>query len=376
MVVDHTKSAISVDIVIPSIRHDPKKLLSMLGITAPPGISLCWYIVSDNPSVESSDFTYGGFPVRVIVNTEDLGAPLSRNVGLESGCGDYVLFIDDDVIPAPDILSHYMDATRSHPGVAGYVGPTLFPDPINSFTRGIRASDFLTFFEISKTGRTCVPWGTTSNLLIPRKNIGDIRFSRIFPKHGGGEDIDFCLNIVESAQERFRIIPEAYVRHGWWGGGRRSYRRFFRWAFGDSRITKIHPKTRFRDFPNMFEMLLFGSCISACLLALGIMSIHQAAVSLGIIVACEFAGEQARKRIWHKKLSVTDAIESAVIRISNEMGRIAGNIWHRDLINFFASFDYFGTGESIKFERRMSGGKFASSVILITLWLAASGILD
>ncbi|RNJ76456.1 MAG: glycosyltransferase [Nitrosopumilus sp. D6] len=376
MGIDHTKDTISVDIVIPSIRHDPKKLLSMLNITIPSDVKLCWYVVSDNPSSESSDFTYGGSPVHVIVNTENLGAPLSRNVGLESGSGDYVFFLDDDVIPAPDILSRYVDVIRSYPDAAGYIGPTFFPDPINSFTRGIRASDFLTFFEISTTMRTWVPWGTTSNLLVPRKNVGSTRFSKIFPKHGGGEDIDFCLNVVNNTQKQFKIVPDAYVRHGWWGGGRRSYRRFFRWAFGDSNIVKIHPETKFRDFPNMFEMLLFGSGVFACLLALEIASVHHVAVSVGIIVACELAGEQTRKRITRGKFSAGDAIESAIIRLSNEMGRIVGNICHKNLAGFFVRFDYFGTGESVPFERKISGLKFISSIFLISTWFVVSHILN
>ena len=128
---------IAIDIVIPSIRLDTKGLLEMLYMKVPPGVDLCYYIISDNQNLQSEEFEYNGSPVRVIVNAENLGAPLSRNVGLDAGTGQYVLFIDDDVVIRPDILYSYLAAIKEEPDASGYVGPTMFPDPVNSFTRGI-----------------------------------------------------------------------------------------------------------------------------------------------------------------------------------------------------------------------------------------------
>ena len=75
---------IAIDIVIPSIRLDIKGLLEMLYMKVPSGVDLCYYIISDNQNLQSEEFEYNGSPVRIIVNAENLGAPLSRNVGL--GC--------------------------------------------------------------------------------------------------------------------------------------------------------------------------------------------------------------------------------------------------------------------------------------------------
>ena len=209
---------ITIDVVVPSIRLDAEELLGALRMDVPSGVAVRYYVVSDNPRLRPVEMVSDGSPVRVMVNEESLGAPLSRNVGLEAGSGQYILFIDDDVAISPDILRRYLDAIREDPDAPGYVGPTIFPDPVNSFTRGIVASSMLTFFEMPASRRR-MSWGTTSNLMVRRSAVGDIRFSAVFPKHGGGEDIDFCLRVAANAGRWFSTVPEAAVRHPLVEGG-------------------------------------------------------------------------------------------------------------------------------------------------------------
>ena len=147
---------IAIDVVIPSIRLDTKGLLGMLYMDVPLDVDLCYYIISDNQKLQSEEFEYNGNPVKVIVNAENLGAPLSRNVGLDTGNGQYVLFIDDDVIIRPDILYSYLAAIREEPDASGYVGPTMFPDPVNSFTRGIQVKRHAHFFCAARCPQTHV----------------------------------------------------------------------------------------------------------------------------------------------------------------------------------------------------------------------------
>jgi len=40
-------------------------------------------------------------------NEQNLGASASRNRGIEESTGDYILFLDDDVIPSKDLLHSY-----------------------------------------------------------------------------------------------------------------------------------------------------------------------------------------------------------------------------------------------------------------------------
>ena len=360
---------LKIDVVIPSIRLDTKQLLSMLRIDIPPNVELHYYVVSDNPTLSSMSMIHDGHPVDLIVNSEDLGASLSRNVGMDLGTGDYIFFIDDDVTPSPDILYSYVSSIMEEPDAPGYVGPTKFPTPINSFTRGICASDILTFFDISLT-RKWVAWGTTSNLLISRKKVGDIRFSSMFPKHGGGEDIDFCLRIIEKNNKWFKTVPTAVVSHNWWKNGHRTYTRFFRWAFGDSRLPNIYPKNRYYNFPNMLETLFLGIFILLGLSLFGLFSLNSILAWIGSVVISEFIVERIRVKIRYPDSSLKDSLEATIVRLSNDLGRLVGSLWRGDKPGFFTRFDYFITKESIPFERKISLTKFilfSSSLLLMYL---------
>ena len=363
------KNSIRIDVVIPSIRADMEQILSMLQLNVPPNVKLCYYIISDRESLSSKDFVYKNSPVRVIINPKNLGAPLSRNVGLDIGTGDYVFFIDDDVVPAPNILYDYVTAIEKTPDASGYVGPTKFPTPVNSFTKGICASGILTFFEIPDE-RKWTTWGTTSNLLISRKNIGDIRFSDIFPKHGGGEDVDFCLRILEKNKKWYKIVHSATVQHNWWGNARRSYKRFFRWSFGDSVLPDIHKKYRYYDFPNMIEMLIIGMPIFTILSSLGVISSNFIIFWFGFVILSEFAIDVLRVRYIRSNSSIINSIESTIIEFSLDLGKLLGRI-RRKRFPFFTRFDYFGTSESVPFERKISIAKFVAffSGIFYSYWV-------
>ena len=361
----------SIDVVIPSIRLDAKELLAALRIDAPSGVDLNYYIVSDNPALESCRFEHNGSPVRVIANTENLGAALSRNVGLEAGRGRYVLFIDDDVEAPPDILRAYLSAIDEEPDAPGYVGPTRFPDPINSFTRGIRKSGMLYFFGLPESSRH-MAWGTTSNLMVRRSAVGNIRFSKSFPKRGGGEDIDFCIRIAKRDGRWFKTVPEARVRHPWWGGGRRSYARFFRWAVGDSRIVRLHPEYAYRDFPNMSESLTIGIAALGCASVTGAVELGAVGIWAGLVILSEFLVEQRRGRMIDPESGTRDGIEAAAIRLSSELGKFLGPLGRCDTSCLFRRFDFTCTGETIRFERMFSRAKFVlfSISVPVSYWLS------
>ena len=332
----------------------------------PVGVTIRYYIVSDNPSLQSEKFVHDKIPVSVIVNQDNLGAPLSRNVGIEAGTGMYILFIDDDVTISPDILQWYLDAIRANPDAPGYIGPTVFPDPVNSFTRGITASGMLTFFEMPLNDRL-MAWGTTSNLMVRRDTVGSVRFSEVFPKHGGGEDIDFCLRIVERDGRQFGTVPGAAVRHPWWRGGGRSYTRFFRWAYGDSRLVRLHPQYAYLDVPDIIETLVFGVTALFCMVFTGLVPPAAVGIWVGLVVISEFCVEQAQVRSHHPSSSVGAGLEAAAIRISSQLGRFLGPLSRGDLSCIFRRFDYVTTGEWKPLERRFTRAKFALFSVSVPL---------
>lgn len=362
---------VTIDVVIPSIRLDAAGMLDALGMDVPHNVRLQYYVVSDNRRMSPGRFVHGKAPVTVIVNEDGLGAPLSRNVGMEAGSGAYILFIDDDVSVPKDLLCSYLAAIRKDPDAPGYIGPTIFPEPVNSFTRGIAASGMLTFFELPSDENRLLSWGTTSNLMLRRSSVGGVRFSPKFPKHGGGEDVDFCIQIAAGSKKLFRTVPAAAARHPWWKNGGRSYTRFFRWAFGDSLMVRRRPEYAYYDAPDIVESMIIGGAVLASLALMGAIPPAMIAVWAGLSVCSEFLVERFQVTSHHPKSSVLASLEAAPIRISSQLGRFFGPLSRKSLPNLCRRFDYITTGEWKGSERRFAAAKFAlfAASIPASYWL-------
>jgi glycosyltransferase involved in cell wall biosynthesis len=74
-------------------------------------------VVVDNPSASMTqlrqleDWTPNHL-VRVTQNVTNMGASLSRNTGLASSHGDWVVLLDDDVVPDDTLLDAYLSAVQ------------------------------------------------------------------------------------------------------------------------------------------------------------------------------------------------------------------------------------------------------------------------
>lgn len=61
------------------------------------------------------------------------GAAATRNQLLdEAAACDYVIFLDDDVAPAPHCLDAYVSAFKAHPGEAGFAGKPPTPGRVGA----------------------------------------------------------------------------------------------------------------------------------------------------------------------------------------------------------------------------------------------------
>ena len=104
-------------------------------------------------------------------------------------------------------------------------------------------------------------WGVTANLMVyGSRNNRTIQFKSIFPKTGGGEDIDFVYQYKEFYASDHRIIvgvPEAVVKHPWWKNGGTCYSQITGWAKGDSLCITEWPKKTFLTCPNWVEHNVF-----------------------------------------------------------------------------------------------------------------------
>lgn len=194
---------------------------------------------------------------------------------------------------------------------------------------------------------------------ISRSKMGNIRFDNVFPFHGGGEDIDFCIRVTGDGRWH-KAIPDAIVRHGWWGNGRRSYRRFFRWAFGDCILAPRFPKYRYYDAPNAVESVIFGLPIVLAVVAAGAVSPLIPPLWLGCVVISEIMAEQVRVKMTADNMSFVPGLESTVIRASNDLGRVCGILRRGKPLYLFSRFDYLGTWEWLPSSKAMNRTRFAA----------------
>jgi hypothetical protein len=317
---------------------------------------------------------------------------------MKESAADWIHFLDDDVTPEEDLLAQTAKVIREHPNVVGFVGTTKFPTASNVFTAAIHLAGVTHFWDIARKRPEDrdLPWGVTANLIV-RRNADGVDFDLIFPKTGGGEDIDFCRRkrdwmVAKNGKggEGFHAAPAAAVTHPWWNNGQPSFWRFYGWGKGDGALVKLYPQFRYWDFaPSSGETLLF------CLLAFffGLLapldSIHSGecvTLSLCGAIAAVLANvshstykaafpdydhwEFQQCTVTGSKYAVA-VVVSAFIRVASEVGRTVGMLERGEIWYLGRRFDWFaggGGGDPIANERRGSLQRFAL-FITFTIWL-------
>lgn len=356
----------SIDVIIPSYRLQSEYLIPTVQMDIPSETKVRYLIIADNPQAEiPNDFKVFIDNEKVILfrNEENHGAHKSRNVGIDNSTADWILFIDDDVKPSKNLLQTYVNEIKERPNEVGFFGETLFPEPINKFTRGLIACDILTFFFIAGYYKE-LKWAPTANVLIKRSAIGDKRFKEIFPKNGGGEDIDFFLQIYEVTKKELQCLTNAKVFHSWWYNGKRNYTRFVRWSYGDALLHTIFPQYTYYNFPNVIESLVFGIAFSliACFYLGSILPLL--CVLTGIVIG-EFLIEFIRMLVNKGLYQSQYAFEGALVRASNDTGRLYMQLIKLKRIKGICErADHFCDGKHIAYQRLWAGLKFTTYLII------------
>ena len=277
------KRALTIDIVVPSYRVIPEMMDGFVAAVddAPSDVDASLIVIVDDPkavdSVASVCRKYdhrADFKLRV--NSANMGASGARNRGMEESSADWIVFLDDDVVPAPGLLAAYRDAMQRFPRAAGFVGLADFPDARDTFwAQAVHLSDVTYFWGVADMMRNDdadVPWGVTANLAVRRLRDG-VTFDQAFPRTGGGEDIAFCVDKTEAHKNAvlggtgFRAVADARVVHPYWDDGRPKFKRFFGWADGDALLLERYPELTYRAAPNAAELALLVCIASLASLA-------------------------------------------------------------------------------------------------------------
>ena len=320
---------ISIDVVIPSFRLEENYIVPILQLARPADAEIRFYVVVDNPAIVPAPAIktlIDNEQVFLLINPENKGAAITRNTGLEAGHGDWVLFLDDDILVPDNLLQTYAHAALQQPDEAGFIGLINFPPAQTAFTKAIQVSGSMDIFGIAAK-KASFAWGATANIMVKRSVIGDTRFSTAYPKSGGGEDVDFFLNVREkNAYKDFRSLPQAAVQHPWWNNDKVNFTRPYRYGKGNSWLGQLNPQYTYYDFFNTPETL-FLALVAAVILVIvkpvwvmPVLLFMAGAVLIEIIASAV----QALKRDRHSNVRIMFYVMA--LRVVHDTGVLRGKL--------------------------------------------------
>lgn len=338
-------AAPSVSVIIPTSR--PKAFLKdILSIRSERASSLEFIVIIDNPNThlaaliqEIIDQQALIAKIRIFQNERVLGAPVSRNRGIREASGELLIFLDDDVIPDADLIDAYIENLASLP-YKGALGVTNIPFDQNSILeRAIKKVGFTYAYSMANH-YNFHSWGPTCNLAIvkSKQEKKNVFFDPIFPKSGGGEDVDFCWRLGGKDQKSLISVVRAVTCHPPWKGLQNNLQRFFRWGIADVPLNDRHPDRRFRDFPNFVEFH-----IAIFLISLG-WSIWHADVTLLpflttlLLMSFILVGLSESYSLRTDPLT---AMMGLLLVVIHDLGRFIGLLQHKKLLQIFARTLYF-----------------------------------
>jgi glycosyltransferase involved in cell wall biosynthesis len=353
---ENLNSILTLDIVIPCFRIDEKCLNRILSIKKDSKVDHRFILVIDKNinDVSQEKINYLKnleklYQIRIRVNEENSGASFSRNRGAQESHSDWILYLDDDVMPDENIIVAYADAILANPDKDGFVGKSILPKQFKPSTEAVHMAQTSFFWTVADYFEK-VPWGITANLLVRRNN--KLKFDLDFPKTGGGEDIDYCLKI-----EKWPLVsvPQAVVVHPWWDDGSRlkMWKRFFKWAKGDGLLINKHPRHSLRTLPNIWEWTI-AIAVSSPLLRtenLKYIPILWCAEFVNGTLWAYYHKDNCSYLTGVERLKI--AFESNFPRNASELGHVACHISEGHLENLTKRFDWFCGlyPESLKYER-------------------------
>ncbi|MBK8166239.1 MAG: glycosyltransferase [bacterium] len=151
-----------------------------------------------------------GPPLHVVSPPANVGRARARNLGAAAARGQWLLFLDDDIVAPPGLLAAHLDLLRRHPG-DGAIGfavtaPELVDGPHLRYldTRGVAKLP---------PGPAPARYFVTQNASVPRAAFQAVGgFDEAFHAYGF-EDMEVAFRLEDQAQVRFHCLPAPVPVH-------------------------------------------------------------------------------------------------------------------------------------------------------------------
>lgn len=182
-----------------------------------PGQAVDWEIVvvndgsSDGTAAFLETLPAGGSPsVQVVAPPRNVGRAAARNLGAKAARGQFLLFMDDDIVAPPGLIAAHLDLLDGRDD-CGTIGPAV-TDP------GL--IDAPHFHYLDTRGVARLPAGrapgrffVTQNAAVPRAAFLAVGgFDENFSAYGF-EDMELAFRLEDEAGLHFEVLPAPVPRH-------------------------------------------------------------------------------------------------------------------------------------------------------------------
>lgn len=121
----------TISVVVPTYNRRHQLHRTLVGLAAQVGAGRTFetIVVSDGSTDDTDDYLrQGRTPVPVVaLDQPNSGPAAARNRGVEAANGELIVFVDDDVVPAPRLVAGHLSAHESFGDGLVSIGPMLTP---------------------------------------------------------------------------------------------------------------------------------------------------------------------------------------------------------------------------------------------------------